>query len=132
MPGVILSETLSVDNLPGIWSPVQWDLSEEERRQELEDEAVASLLWSVDAPEAVLRLLLGETEIERVLDPPEGYDPEKQGEWDSSLVTFAFKRPIRLDTLERERDQLKVVYRLEGAGYWLLEIGPERVVIERV
>ncbi|HLB64784.1 MAG TPA: hypothetical protein VJJ46_08065 [Anaerolineales bacterium] len=132
MAGVIVPETMPVDNLPGVWSPVQWELSEEERLREVEDQAVASLLWSVDVPEAILRLLLGETEITRLLDPPEGYDAERQGEWDASLATFAFKRPIRLDTVERESDLLKVVYKLEGAGYWLLEIGPERVVIERV
>lgn len=132
MPGVIVPETMPVDSLPGIWSPVQWELSEEERHQELENQAVASLLWSVDVPEAILRLLLGETEIVRVFDPPDGYDPEKQGEWDSSLVTFAFKRTIQLDSAERETDRLAVVYKLEGAGYWLLEIGPEKVVIERV
>jgi hypothetical protein len=132
MAGVILAENIQVDNLPGIWSPVQWDLSEEERAQEIEDQATASLLWSVDIPEAILRLLVGETEIDRALEPPEGYDPEKQGDWDSGLLTFAFKRPIRLEGLERERDRLKVVYKLEGAGYWEIDIGPERVVIERV
>jgi hypothetical protein len=132
MAGVIVPETIPVDNLPGIWSPVQWELSEEERHQELEDQAVASLLWSVDVPEAIVRLLLGETELVRALDPPDGYDPEKQGEWDSSLATFAFKRTIELDSVEREPDRLAVVYKLEGAGYWQLEIGPEKVVIERV
>jgi hypothetical protein len=132
MSGVILSETMQVDHLPGIWSPVQWDLSEEERAREIEDQATASLLWSVDIPEAILRLLLGETEIDRALEPPEGFDPEKQGEWDSRLLTFTFKRPIRLEGVEREGDRLKVVYKLEGAGYWEIEIGPERVVIERV
>ena len=132
MPGVIVPETIPVDNLPGIWSPVQWELSEEDRHKELGAQAEASLLWSVDIPEAVLRLLVGETEIDRVFDPPEGFDPEKQGEWNSSIVTYAFKRPIHLDTVEREADRLKVVYKLEGAGYWQLEISPERVVIERV
>jgi hypothetical protein len=86
----------------------------------------------VDIPETILRLLLGETEISRALDPPEGFDPDKQGEWDSSLVTFAFKRPIHLDTVHRDGDHLTVVYKLEGAGYWQLEITPDRVTIERV
>jgi len=132
MPGVIDPETMHVDSLPGVWSPVQWDLSDEERVREIESQAAASLLWSADVPEAILRLLLDEASITRLLDPPDGYDPDQQGEWDSSLVTFGFKRPIHLDTVERQGDLLTVVYKLEGAGYWQLEIGPGRVVIERV
>ncbi len=131
MPGVIVVETMEVGTLPGIWSPVQWELSEEERREELEDQARASLLAAVDVPEAILRLLLDETEIERVFGPPQGYDPEQQGEWDDSLLTFAFKRPIRRESVERGPEGLTISYKLEGAGYWLLEIGPEKVVIER-
>jgi hypothetical protein len=88
MPGVIEPETINVDKLPGIWSPVQWELSEEERIQELHTQATASLLWAVDIPEAILRLLLGLTGIDRSLDPPEDYDAELQGEWDPKLVTF--------------------------------------------
>ncbi len=132
MPGVIVPETTNVDKLPGIWSPVQWELSGDERRQELEDQARASLLAAVDTPEAILRLLLDETEIERVFGPPQGYDPAQQGEWDDSLVTFGFKRPIRLEAVQRERDSLTVTYVLDGAGTWVLEIEPEKVVIERI
>lgn len=29
MPGVIDPETLPVDELPGIWTPVQWELTED-------------------------------------------------------------------------------------------------------
>ena len=61
MTAVIIPETLHVDDLPGIWSPVQWLLSEDERAAELEQQATASLLYAVDAPEAILRLLLEET-----------------------------------------------------------------------
>mgnify|MGYP001069261619 CR=1 FL=1 len=132
MPGVIPHETMNVDDLPGVWSPVQWDLTEEERVQELEDQATASLLWSVDVPEAVLRLLLNETEITRALGPPKGYDDSQQGEWDDTLTTFVFKRQIHLDAVRREPDLLTITYKLEGAGYWMLEIGPEKVVIERI
>ena len=57
MPSYIDPETMNVDKLPSIWSPVQWDLSEEERIQELHMQALASLLWTVDIPEAMLRLL---------------------------------------------------------------------------
>ena len=132
MPGLIDANHIHADELPGIWSPVQWELSEEERTQELEAQAAASLLWAVDAPEAILRLLLDETTIERVYAPPDGYDPELQGEWNESLVTFAFKRPIKLERIERNADSVSVLYKLDGAGYWLMEFTPERVVIERV
>jgi hypothetical protein len=60
MPSVIDPETMNVDKLPGVWSPVQWDLSEKERIEELDNQATASLLFSVDTPEAILRLLLDE------------------------------------------------------------------------
>ena len=33
MTAVIIPETLHVDDLPGIWSPVQWLLSEDEARR---------------------------------------------------------------------------------------------------
>ena len=132
MTAVIIPETIHVDELPGIWQPVQWELAEDEYATELEQQATASLLWAVDAPEAILRLLLDETAIERALEPPQGYDPEQQGEWDESLVTFAFKRRARLESIEREGDSLAVTYNLEGAGYWEMEITPERVVIQRI
>ena len=77
-------------------------------------------------------MLLDETAIERLYEPPEGYDPEQQGEWDESTLTFAFKRGARLESVEREGDSLVVIYNLEGAGYWELEITPERVVIQRI
>ena len=80
MAGVINPETLYVDDLPGIWSPVQWELSDAERIKELDEQARASLLWAVDVPETILRLLLNETEIERAYEAPKGYDPEQQGE----------------------------------------------------
>ncbi len=132
MPGVIDPETMDADDLPGIWSPVQWELTEEERVQEVEDQARASLLWSVDAPEAILRLLLQESDIERLLEPPEGYKPEVQGEWDSDLLTFGFERPIQLIKIERERDFLYLEYKFEDIGYWSIEIEPEKVTIQRL
>ncbi len=132
MPGVIDPETLYVDDLPGIWTPVQWDLSEEERREEINQQAKASLLWAVSAPEAILRLLLDECEIEYALDPPDSYAPDLQGEWDDSLVTFKFKRPIRLEAVERERESLYVVYDFRDVGYWSFEITPEKVIISRI
>src|SRR5512137_2963879 len=101
MPGVIDVDTIEAGELPGVWSPVQWELSQEERVQEVEQQATASLLWSVDIPETILRMLLQETEIGRLFEPPEDYDPEEQGEWDNSLVTFGFQKPIKLVKVER-------------------------------
>lgn len=132
MPLDIDPETINIDPLPGIWSPVQWEMSEAERVHELESQAVASLLWSVDVPEAILRLLLGETSIQRAFGPPEGYDPEIQGEWDESLVTFKFKRPIKPENIERDTNFLYVTYDFEDLGHWALEIEPDRVSIQRI
>jgi hypothetical protein len=129
MPSVIDPETMQVDSLPVVWSPVQSQLAAEERAREVEEQATASLLWAADAPEAILRLLLGETAIVRVFDAPQGYDPDQQGEWDPRLVTFAFARPIRLLNEDRRPDRLALDYKLEGAGYWRMEIAPDSVSI---
>ena len=57
MPSIIDPQTIHVDELPAIWSPVQWELTEEERVEAVNEQATASLLWTMDAPEAILRLL---------------------------------------------------------------------------
>jgi hypothetical protein len=124
-------ENMNVDELPVIWCPVQDELSFSESEEEIRDQATASLLWVADVPEAILRLLVSETEIERIYAPPQDYDPQEQGEWDYSLETYAFKHAIRLKEIVREENALSLVYQLEGAGYWQIEITPERVVIER-
>ncbi|GAB4530170.1 MAG: hypothetical protein Fur0018_17250 [Anaerolineales bacterium] len=131
MPSIIDPDTLYVDDLPGIWSPVQWRQTPDEVAQEEENQATANLLWAVDAPEAILRLLLGETDIEQAFSPPEGYDPEQQGEWDSSLITYQFHRRIKLYDMRREPGLLQVTYQVEDLGYWTFEVTPERVTIER-
>jgi hypothetical protein len=132
MPGVMDPETLPVDELPGVWTPVQWELTEDERKRELEEQATASLLWAVDAPEAVLRLMLSECDIERAFEPPPGFDPEQQGEWDAGLATFQFQRPLRLVEVKREPDYLYVEYDFADLGRWAFEIEPERVTLQRV
>lgn len=132
MPSVIDSETMNADELPGIWSPVQWELTEGERVQELEMQATASLLWAVDIPEAILRLLLNEHAIERAFEPPPGYDPEMQGDWDEELLTFQFKRSIRLVTIDRGRDDLYLEYDFGDLGHWAFEIEPDKVNIYRL
>jgi hypothetical protein len=132
MPGVIDPDTMNAEALPGIWSPVQWELSEEERISELETQTTASLLWSVDVPEAILRLLLQETEVDRIFEPPEDYDPETQGEWDSEIVTFGFRKSIQLVKVEREHNFLYLEYKFGDFGYWCFEIEPEKVTITRI
>jgi len=131
MHSIIDTQALDVNELPSVWSPVQWDLTEDERVQELESQATASLLWATDAPEAILRLLLGETAIQRAYEPPEGFDPEQQGDWDKDIVTFQYKRPIRLVNCIREPDSLYIEYDGE-LGRWVFEIGPEEVKITRL
>lgn len=132
MPKIIDPETINVDDLPGIWSPVQWELSEPERAEELEQQAIASLLWAVDMPQNILRLLLSETGIERAYEPPAGYDPEEQGDWEKDLVTFQFKRPIHPERVEREQDYLLIEYNFGSLGKWAIEIEHEKMTIERL
>lgn len=132
MPIDIEPETINVDKLPGIWSPVQWELTEEEHIQELENQATASLLFAVDIPEAVLRLFLNEFAIERALEPPDSYDPEQQGDWNDELLTFQFKRPLELVEVHREGDYLSIMYDFREFGRWSFEIQPNKVTIERV
>ena len=132
MPSVIDPQTMYIDDLPGVWTPIQWELSEEERVLELHEQAKASLLYAVNVPEAILRLLLNEVDIERAYEPPEGFDPDLQGEWTEDLITFVFRRSAVPTQVERERGCLDVTYKLEDLGYWHLTVEPERITIERV
>ena len=132
MPSIIDPQTMYVDDLPAIWSPVQWDLSEEERVKAVEEQATASLLWNMDAPEAILRLLLDETSIQRLFKPPSGFDTEQQGDWDEKLITFGPKRAIRLESAERSPTCLELVYDFGELGRWELIIEAEKVMIERI
>ncbi len=132
MPSVIEPEHIHVDALPTIWSPVQWELTPEERVQEVETQAMASLLATADIPEALLRLLLREVDIQRSYEPPKGYDPEQQGEWDDDLITFEFKVPIQLLNTRREPEHLYAEYHFANLGYWSLDITPDSVTIQRI
>ena len=132
MPSVIDPETMFVDDLPAIWSPVQWELEEEERIQAVEEQATASLLWTMDAPEAILRLFLSETNIQRLYAQPKGYNPEEQGDWDKDLITFGPERPMKLESVERRPTSLELVYDFGDLGRWEFVIEPERVSIERI
>jgi len=132
MPAYMDPETIHVDELPAIWSPVQWEIDESERIQELHLQATASLLWVADSPEAMLRVMLSETGIERTLKPPDGYDPELQGEWDDDLVTFVFKRPFKLVKVERENDFFYAEYKVSDLGVYAIEIESDKVSIYRI
>lgn len=132
MPSIIDPETLYVDDLPAIWSPVQWELDEEERNAAVEEQATASLLWTMDAPEAILRLLLAETAIQQLREPPQDYNVDEQGEWDDKLITFGPKHPIKLEALERTPDSLTVVYDFGELGHWEFFVEAEKVTIERI
>ena len=132
MPGIIDPETMQVDELPGVWAPVQWEQTSEERATEVEAQASASLLANVDIPEAILRLLLNETAADMVYAPPPGYDPEQQGEWDDTLITFAFNRQVRLGKVERSPDLLVAEYQVEDLGWWRVTVEPYRTIIERI
>lgn len=132
MPNIIDPQTIEVNDLPGIWSPViDESLEEEERVFELEEQAKASLLAGVDDPETILRLLLGETEITTTNEPPLGYDEEVQGMWDESRITFKFKRACWIQNVEREDDFLYIEYEFEDLGIWNIEIGAESVRISK-
>ena len=132
MPSVIDPQTIHVDELPAIWSPVQWELTEEERVEAITAQATASLLWTMDAPETILRLLLGETEIQRLYQAPDDYDPEEQGEWDEKVLTFGPYRSMKLIEVEREPEFLRLVYNCGDLGYWEFEISEEEVTIRRI
>ena len=132
MPSIIDPQTLYVDDLPSIWSPVQWELTEEGRIQAVEEQATASLLWSMDAPEVILRLLLDETGIERLFEPPDDYNLEEQGDWDGKLITFGPKRAIKLESVERAPRRLEAVYNFGELGRWEFVIESETVTITRI
>jgi hypothetical protein len=132
MPAYIDAEFMHVDDLPGIWSPIQWDLTPEEKVAEVEEQARASLMAAIDVPEAVLRMLLGETAIERSYAAPEGYDPVQQGDWDDGILTFEFKRPIKLLNHERGPGHLLVQYDFHDLGRWQLEISEESFHLARI
>lgn len=133
MPSIIDFETMAADELPSIWSPyIPPDLSESDRLAELDRQSAANLIFNSDVPEAVLRLLLNECDVEPAYEPPKGYDPDEQGEWDADIFSLVFTRPIRLEHIQRKPDRLIVIYDFGSRGHWRLEIEAERVVIERV
>ncbi|MBN1439350.1 MAG: hypothetical protein JW929_08080 [Anaerolineales bacterium] len=131
MAGILDPLTFPTVNLPAVWCPKKEKLSGKRLALSIEEQAKGSLLQCADPVEAALRLIYGETEIERTFTPPEGYDEAVQGAWDDSQVTFAFRRRVWRETEERETDCLRMVYRMDGAGRFQTEITPERFTIAR-
>jgi hypothetical protein len=90
------------------------------------------LHWSVDGPEGLLRLLLQETETDRILEPPEDYDPETQGKWDTEFASFGFRKPFELIKVEQVYNYLYLEYKFGVIGHWFVEIQPEKMTIARI
>jgi hypothetical protein len=139
MPGAIDFETMDVDELTPVWWPSDAELTPEQYDSVVRQEARAHLLTMLGVPEAVLRLLVRETEVSRVARDVVGQgdfevEAETDAETDAEFPpdSFEFSRPIVADTVEMTRDGLLVVYRLEGSGTWRMFLESERVTIERV
>lgn len=131
MSGYLDPLTFPVLNVPAIWCPQKEKEMGNHLAESIEEQAQASLLASADIVEAVLRILDGETGIERVFNPPQGYNPEVQGDWDDQLVTFAFRRRVEKIREERDDELLRMEYRMEGCGQYSIEITAEGFSIEK-
>jgi hypothetical protein len=154
MPGAIDFETMDVDELTPVWCPSDEELTPEQYESALQQEARAHLLTMAGVPEAILRLLVQETEVSRVArevvgqvrgarrdfeaeadaDADDGADGGSGADADAEFPpdSFEFSHPIVAETVEMTRDGLLVVYRLEGAGTWRMLLESGRVTIERV
>lgn len=141
MPGAIDFETMDVDDLSPVWFPEEAGPEPEQREAWLHQQARAHLLTMVGTPEAVLRLLLRETDVARVpaddvaaAPGDEGF-PAEAGDADAEPLpsdSFEFARPAVAQETELTRDGLQVIYRVDGAGTWRLILESDRVTIERI
>jgi len=131
MAGVLDPLTFPTLGVPAIWCPRREKLRGSPLALSIEEQAKGSLLQSADLVESVLRMIYGETEIERALVPPAGYDPQIQGEWDDTLVTFAFTRRVRKLSEDRNEQTLQMEYQMDGHGRFSIEITPEGFSITR-
>jgi hypothetical protein len=131
MSGYLDPLTFPVLDVPAIWCPEKERLSGNPLATSIEEQAKASLLASADTVEAILRLLYDEAEIERVFEPPQGYNPEVQGDWDDHQVTFVFRRRVEKIGEERGNESLRMEYRLETCGQYRIEITPESFSIKK-
>jgi hypothetical protein len=121
--------TFPTINLPAIWTPIKEKSEANPLALQIHEQAKASLLITADTIESILRLLLGETEVERVFTPPKGYDTELQGEWDNSAITFAFIKSIRIISENRDPEQLEMQYEVEGRGIYNITVNKAGIEI---
>jgi hypothetical protein len=124
MSGYLDPLTFPVLDVPAIWCPEKEKEFGNPLAASIEAQAKASLLASSDTVEAILRLLYDEAEIERIYEPPPGYNPEVQGDWDDEQVTFAFRHRVEKIGEQRDDEMLRMEYRMEGCGQYSVEITP--------
>jgi len=132
MPISLSPDQLKLVQLPIVWSPAAAPAASPDGMPDWISLAQAGLLLAVSAPEAALRLFLQETEVEQVSEPPKGYDPIQQGEWDPQGAAYHFKRRIRMMRVEKIPDRLTVEYHFGDLGYWAVTIEADTVQIARV
>jgi hypothetical protein len=114
--------TFPTIRVPAVWTPIKEKSDANPLALQIHEQAKASLLISADIMESILRLLLGETEVERVFTPPKGYDEEQQGAWDTDAITFAFVRSVRIKSENRDAGKLLMQYEVEGKGDYYVEL----------
>jgi secreted PhoX family phosphatase len=131
MPSYLDPLTFPVLDVPAIWCPEKERVLGNSLAVSIEAQAKASLLASADTVESILRLLFDEAEIDRVFEPPQGYNPEVQGDWDDQQVTFVFRRRVEKISEERDNESLRMEYRMEGCGQYRVEITSESFSIEK-
>jgi hypothetical protein len=86
MSGYLDSLTFPVLDVRAIWCPEKERMFGKPLATAIEEQAKAGLLAGADTVGAILRRSHGETEIERVFEPTQGYDPEIQPDWDNGLA----------------------------------------------
>jgi hypothetical protein len=124
--------TFPTINLPAIWTPTPENADDHPPALQIMEKARGRLLMTADILESILRQLLGETEVERVSAPPEGYDPDLQGDWDETVPTFAFQRRISLWEEERSEDVLSVRLSVDGKDSYRAEVTKNGLAITRI
>jgi hypothetical protein len=131
MPIPTAPDQLKLIQLPTVWSPAGVETSADGSPQSIQ-QAQAGLLLAVSPVEAALRLLMNEVEVEPVNEPPKGYDPDQQGEWNPQKSHFRFKRAVRLMRVEKNPNGLDLEYNFGDLGYWTVSIEADNVRITRV
>jgi hypothetical protein len=124
--------TFPTINLPAIWTPAPENADDNPPALQIMEKARGRLLMTADILESILRQLLGETEVERVSAPPEGYDSDLQGDWDETVPTFAFQRRISLWEEERSEDVLSVRLSVDGKDSYRAEVTKNGLAITRI